>query len=175
VKHAWQVGALPLNLPRAPCPDAGRLTVAPGRSHSPKVECEPAQGAVTTGRSGGRSRLLSRRSLRVEGRVRRAAFAVFFRRIRRARGSLRRVTEVCDSSALPRARRAAVAAPALIPSWQARLSAFGVLLGRTGLELEADERLVAHDPGVVPRLDDIRLPGGQVLLGPVLVRDVQPS
>src|SRR5262249_40648067 len=43
---------------------------------------------------------------------------------------------------------------------------------RRAVELVADEGLVARDPGVVPRLDDVRIAGREVGLGAVVVNDV---
>src|SRR5438477_5117335 len=53
-----------------------------------------------------------------------------------------------------------------------RRSAFGVLLGRSRVELEPDNGLVADDPGVVPRLDYVRLARPDFLLGSVVVDDM---
>src|SRR5215208_7255001 len=50
-----------------------------------------------------------------------------------------------------------------------------VILGRLRLELEAHEPLLAKDPGVVTRLDDIRIPGAELELRAVLVRHVHPA
>jgi hypothetical protein len=51
-------------------------------------------------------------------------------------------------------------------------SGLRVLLGRSRVELEAHERLVADDPRIVTGLDLVRVAGADVLLGPVLVDDV---
>jgi hypothetical protein len=46
----------------------------------------------------------------------------------------------------------------------------GVNLGRRGLELEADEGLVADHPSIVARLDHVRLACPDLALGAVLVQ-----
>ena len=48
----------------------------------------------------------------------------------------------------------------------------GVLLGGARLELEANKWLVANDPRVMARLDDVRLARSEILLGPVVVDDM---
>jgi hypothetical protein len=48
-------------------------------------------------------------------------------------------------------------------------SVLGVLLRRSRLELEADEPLVSDDPGVVTRLDDVRLTRAELNLGSVVM------
>src|SRR4051812_19776204 len=53
-------------------------------------------------------------------------------------------------------------------------SALRVLLRRLRLELESDEPLVADDPGVVARLDDVGLARTDLHLGAVVVLDRQP-
>jgi hypothetical protein len=50
-----------------------------------------------------------------------------------------------------------------------------VFLRRSGLELEADEPLIADHPRVVARLDDIRLARADLDLGAVLVLDRHPA
>src|SRR5215210_2288494 len=54
-------------------------------------------------------------------------------------------------------------------------AALGVFLSRSRLELEADEPLVADDPRIVARLDDVRLAGADLDLGSVVVLDAQPA
>src|ERR671918_428198 len=54
-------------------------------------------------------------------------------------------------------------------------SALGVFLCRPRLELEPDEPLVADDPRVVARLDDVRVAWADLDLGSVLVLDGQPA
>src|SRR6476469_6483533 len=51
-------------------------------------------------------------------------------------------------------------------------SALRVLLRCPRVELEPDDGLVANDPGVVPRLDHVRLAGADFLLGSVVVNDM---
>ena len=51
----------------------------------------------------------------------------------------------------------------------------GVFLGRLGLELVADEGFVADHPGVVPRLDEVRVAWACFTLRTVVVRDVKAT
>src|SRR4051812_287419 len=110
------------------------------------------------------------RSLPTSGKLRPDSGLVIYRSCRRrcqgvrssSVGDLRRpnATEVAGTCALrPRRLR------------QEALRA-RVLLGCARLELVADERLVAGDPGVVAGLDHVRGAGAEVDLGAVVVDDV---
>jgi hypothetical protein len=50
-----------------------------------------------------------------------------------------------------------------------------VLLGGPGFKLVGDDPVVAYDPGVVTRLDHIRLSRSNLAFRPVLVGDVQAT
>src|SRR5215204_3664374 len=50
-----------------------------------------------------------------------------------------------------------------------------VVLRRARLELEADEALIAYDPGVMTRLDHVGVARPDLGLGSVLVCDVEPA
>src|SRR5687767_11624672 len=72
-----------------------------------------------------------------------------------------------------RTKRAALRAPVSLN--RRRRLAPRVHLGRRRLELEPDEGFVTNHPGIVARLDDVRLPRPNLSLGAVLVRHVNPA